>query len=74
MVREIVGDKDVGFELLMADSPDVYPQAMVELKQGQIPPKKDREVCIKGKLASRGEDLKKGTILRIKGAEIIDCY
>src|SRR5689334_9724609 len=48
MVRDIVGDKDLGYELYLADSPDVYPQAIVELKQGQIPPKKDREVCIKG--------------------------
>jgi hypothetical protein len=72
-IREIVGDGELGFELLMFDAPDVYPQAIVELKPGQTPPKKDREVCIKGQIAKH-DDFKGGTILRIKSAEIIDCY
>jgi len=72
-INSTAGDKDVGIELHMSDTPDTFPQAFVELKDGEKDPGEKKLVCISGEL-QRKDDLSGSTILWIKEGVVINCY
>lgn len=72
-VGAVAGDTDLNWELNVGEGLNSYPRALVELKDGQPNPGKDREICIRGQLKSR-EEINGGLLYRIDHAEVISCY
>ena|SRR5437879_3724099 len=72
-INSTAGDKDVGIELHISDTPNTYPQAFVELKDEQPDPGEGHEVCVSGQI-SRRDELNGSTIYWIKDGKLIDCY
>jgi hypothetical protein len=69
----VLGDDDLGLELNLMESPDVYPQALVDMKEGQPHLTAGQYVCVRGRIMGR-DDTKGTTVYRIKEGEIITCY
>jgi starvation-inducible outer membrane lipoprotein len=69
----VLGDDELGLELNLMESPDVYPQALVDLKSGQPQLTAGQYVCVRGRIMGR-DDTKGATVYRIKDGEIIACY
>ncbi len=72
-VKSTAGNEQLGIELTTSEDPNTYPVAIIQLKDGQKDPGKEKQVCIRGVLVKRDE-VAGGIIYRIKDAEIIDCY
>jgi hypothetical protein len=72
-VESVAGASDVGFELNMTETPNNFPRAFVDLKEGQPDPGINIQVCVRGKLFYK-EDERGGLLIRIQQAELIDCY
>lgn len=72
-IRDVQGDKELGFELNVSESASSYPYGLAALKDGQADPGKDKEICISGELFRR-EGKGAEAVYFVKEAEIVDCY
>ncbi|MEW6730611.1 MAG: hypothetical protein AB1489_04660 [Acidobacteriota bacterium] len=72
-INSAEGDDEVGYELIMTDTPNSSPQAVITLKDGQTSPGQEKEGCVRAKIFRRVE-VGGATTLWLKDAEVIECY